>query len=184
MMAALPLQACLLLLLQAPGEGWALTDIKPGEIGKLYWDLLDTTEVWVRLNPEVPDGKGPAPLRLVFQAFYPGREPKGPPKRVGARVVGPAVADLSFRLTFDGRTVDLTGPDGSSRLLFPAPGCEDCSANGVDAEMKPNVLRALAAASNAAGTAMGVPFEISTADRKLLQAFVQQLGLRDVTAGP
>jgi hypothetical protein len=184
MMAALACQACLLLLLQAPGDGWAVTDSKPGEIRKLYWDLFDTTEVWVRLSPEVPDGKGPAPLRLVFQAFYPGREPKGPPKRIGARVVGPAVADLSFRLAFDGTTVDLTGPEGNSRLLFPAPTCQDRGANGVDAELKPNVLRAPAAASRTGGTAMGVRFEISAADRKVLQTFVQQLGLPDVTEGP
>jgi len=177
MTSVLAWHLALFLPFQAPGDGGALTDSKPGEIKSIYWDVFDTTEVWLRVSPEAADGKGPAPLRLVFQAFYPGRQPKGPPKRLGVRVVGPAVADLSLRLTIDGKTFDLTGPEGSSRLLFPVPSCQECSANGVDAELKPSVLRALASAASAGGTALGVPFVISSSDRKALQAYVEQLGL-------
>jgi hypothetical protein len=90
-----------LFLLQAPGDGWAMAPGRPGEVKHLYWDLFDTTEVWVQIRPDSPEGKGPAPLQLVFQGFYKGREAKGTPGRVGARVVGPAVADLSFRLTYE-----------------------------------------------------------------------------------
>ncbi len=110
----------LVLLFQSPGDGGALTDSKPGEIKSLYWDVFDTTEVWLRVSPEAPDGKSPAPLRLVFQAFYPGRKPKGAPKRLGVRVVGPAVADMSLRLTIDDKTFDLTGPEGASTLTDQA----------------------------------------------------------------
>jgi hypothetical protein len=166
-----------LLLPQAPGDGWAMAPGKPGEVKHLYWGLFDTTEVWVQLSPELPAGKGPAPLQLVFQAFYKGREAKGAPSRVGARVVGPAVADLSFRLTYEGETADLTGPQGNSRLLFPAPACDGCSANGVDAEIRPDVMRDYAAANSPGGSALGIPFVISTADRGALKAFVAGLGL-------
>jgi hypothetical protein len=166
-----------LLLPQAPGDGWAMVPGRPGEVKHLYWDLFGTTEVWVQLSPVSPEGKGPVPLQLVFQAFYEGREAKGTPRRVGARVVGPAVADLSFRLTYDGKTADLTGPQGDSRLLFP-PLCDTCSANGVDAEIKIDVLREYSAAANPGGSALGVPFVLSATDRSALRAFVAQLRLQ------
>jgi hypothetical protein len=164
-----------LLLLQAPGDGWAIAPGKPGEVKHLYWDLFDTTEVWVQLTPELPDGKGQAPLRLVFQAFYKGHEANGTPSRIDARVVGPAVADLSFRLTYEGKSADLTGPEGHSRLLFPVPACDTCSANGVDAEVRPDVMREYAAAANPGGSALGIPFVLSPADRDALKAFVARL---------
>ena len=166
-----------LLLVQAPGDGWAVAPGTPGEVKHLYWDLFDTTEVWLQLRPELPDGKGPAPLQLVFQGFYKGREAKGAPSRVGGRVVGPAVADLSFRLIYEGKTADLTGPQGNSRLLFPAPACDTCSANGVDAEIRPDIMREYAAAVSPGGSALGIPFVLSAADRNALRAFVAGLGL-------
>jgi hypothetical protein len=169
-----------LLLVQAPGDGWGMAPGKPGEVKHLYWDLFDTTEVWVQLAPDLAKGEGPAPLQLVFQAFYKGREAKGIPSRVGARVVGQAFADLSFRLTYEGKTVDLTGPQGNSRLLFP-PACDNCGANGVDAEIGVDVMREYAAATNPGGSALGVPFVLSTADRSALKAFVAGIESSGVT---
>jgi hypothetical protein len=60
-----------LLLLQAPGDGWALVQ-DTRQVKRLYWDLFQTTEVWLRLIPEDPDGKPPL-VNLIFQAFFPGR---------------------------------------------------------------------------------------------------------------
>jgi hypothetical protein len=48
--------------------------------------------------------------------------------------------------------------------------------------VKPNVLRGLTGPQN--GTALGIPFIISTADRNLLQTFIQQLGLADKKGEP
>jgi hypothetical protein len=166
----------LLLALQAPGDGWALKESQPGEIGRVYWALFDTTEVWVRLDPDTPGGSGKAPLRLVFQVFYQGREAKGPPKRLGLRAVGPAVADLSLRLTLDGTTIDLTGRDGSSRPLLPVPNCEECSANGVDAELKTSVWSRLMNAASVSGTALGVPFVLSSSDCRIIRSFAKEFG--------
>jgi len=89
-------------------------------------------------------------------------------------VLGPAVSLPSLQLVYDGKTVDLTGPTGSSRLVFP---CDDCAANGIDAEVKPAVLREFVLAARDGGTALGVSFVISSADRTALLDFVDQLRL-------
>ncbi len=61
--------AVMLGLLQS---GWAFTQAQPREVGRLYWELVPETEIWVRLIPEDPDGRAPL-VNLVFRAFYPGR---------------------------------------------------------------------------------------------------------------
>ena len=40
-----------LLLLQAPGDGWALAQVPLREVKTLYWDLFGTTETWVSIIP-------------------------------------------------------------------------------------------------------------------------------------
>lgn len=75
-------------ILQAPDSGWGVTKVQPRAVSRIYWDLLQTTEVLVGLIPVDPDGQ-PLRVNLVFQAFFPGREtrerntgrpqwPKGP----------------------------------------------------------------------------------------------------------
>ena len=77
------------LLLQAPDDGWGLVRSRPREVTRIYWELLKTTEVFVRLTPLDADGK-PVRVNLVFHAFFPGRAerdtysgqprwPNGPP---------------------------------------------------------------------------------------------------------
>ncbi len=61
--------ALMLVLLQS---GWALTQSPPRQVGRVYWELIPQTEIWVRLIPEDPGGKPPL-LNLVFHAFFPGR---------------------------------------------------------------------------------------------------------------
>src|SRR5688500_17336400 len=67
----------LVLLVQLPGGGWTLAPAPPREVKRLYWELVETTEVWVRLTPGYPSGNAPL-LSLVFQAFFPGRQPREP----------------------------------------------------------------------------------------------------------
>ena len=80
-----------LLLVQGSGDGWALVH-DTRQVKRLYYDLFQTTEIWVRLIPEDSEGKPPL-VNLIFQAFFPGRaerdpytglprEPKGPPARL------------------------------------------------------------------------------------------------------
>ena len=48
--------ALMLVLLQS---GWALTQSPPRQVGRVYWELIPQTEIWVRLIPEDPGGKPP-----------------------------------------------------------------------------------------------------------------------------
>jgi hypothetical protein len=162
------------LLLQAPGDGWDLAGGTPGEVKHLYWELFDTSELWVQVSPQLPDGR-PAPLRMVFQAFFKGPKPRAVPGRIGARVLGAVGPDLSFRLSYAERTVDLTGPEGNSHLLFPSGGT---FANGVDAEIKPDVFRAFVSAPNPSGAAFGVPFTFSESDRVAVKRFAAEVGAK------
>lgn len=170
-----PLGVVTLLLSQVPGDGWGMVDSRPREVRRLYWDLFQTTEVWVTLSPVTADTvAGP---RFAFQAFFPGREVKGRPQRIQVKaLVGAATTDLSLRVTVDGKTRDLTGPDGASSLLYP-PSCEGCSANGVVADLRPEILRAMVDAANVEVMALGSTFQLSSPDRAALVEFAKQIGL-------
>ena len=172
----LPLLSVVTLLLsQAPGDGWGMVDSRPREVKKLYWDLFQTTEVWVTLSPVTANTvAGP---RFAFQAFFPGREVKGKPQRIQMKALAGLVAtDLSLRVTINGKTTDLTGPDGSSFLLYP-PCSEGCSANGVAADLKPELLRAMVDAAQLGIVAFGSTFQLSSEDRAALGEFAKQIGL-------
>lgn len=164
-----------LLVSQLPGDGWAMVDSRPREVRRLYWDLFQTTEVWVTLSP-VTAAKITGP-RFAFQAFFPGREVKGRPQRIQVKALAGEMAnEPSLRVTIDGKTMDLTGPAGISFLLYP-PGCEGCVANGVVADLKPEVLRNLVDAADAAIVAFGLTFHLSSEDRAALGEFAKQIGL-------
>jgi hypothetical protein len=69
------------LLLQAPDDGWGHVRSRPREVTRIYWELLKTTEVFVRLTPLDADGK-PVRVNLVFHAFFSG--PRGTGYVLGA----------------------------------------------------------------------------------------------------
>jgi hypothetical protein len=182
---ALPLA---LLLLQAPGDGWALVQAPAREVRTLYWDLFQTTEVWLTVLPQEPERR----VRLVFQAFFAGREVKGPPRSVVVRALfwsqPPAEAftliEPSLRFVIDGNAVDLTGPGGCSMFAapdascFPLYPCVGCSANGVGIKLEPPLLQALASGKIVQGKALGFPFVLSVADHSALAQFVDQVGVK------
>jgi len=177
----------LILLAQAPGAGWVMAPAPPREVRRLYWELQETTEVWVRLTPGDPTGAPPL-LSLVFQAFFPGRPPREPysllpqwPRGAPARLVVraepfplTAVRDLSLRLVLDDYTFDLTGP--GSRYTFSSCG-DDCAPNAVEAELDPTLLRALTAAQTIRGEALGFPIQLMPADQRALGEFAARVGL-------
>jgi hypothetical protein len=187
MMLALVLSS-LISLAQAPGAGWVMAPAPPREVRRLYWELVETTEVWVRLTPGDPNGAPPL-LSLVFQAFFPGRQPREPysllpqwPKGAPARLVVRAdpfpltvVRDLSLRLELDGYTFNLTGP-GDRYATFPPCG-DDCTPNAVEAELAPSLLRALIVARTVRGEALGLPIQLVPADQRALSDFSERIGV-------
>jgi hypothetical protein len=183
---ALTSLALIVLCLQTPVHGWGIAQVPPGEVKRIYWELLQTTEVLVRLVPADPDGK-PVRVDLVFQAFFPGRPerigaamqwPKGRPARLTvAAQAFPAtfvIPELSLRLVMDGATVDLTGAAGRYRHLLP---CPDCTPNGVEADLEPAMLQSLITARSVEGQALGFPIRLTPADQTVLADFAARIGL-------
>ena len=193
-MIALPLALSLLLLAQAPVSGWAMVDAPPGEVRRLYWELHETTEVWVRLTPGDPGGGRPL-VNVVFQAFFPGRARRDPysglpqwPSGTPARIVARAepfpltvIRDLSLRLALDGHAFDLTGPGGRFTLLPCGAGSDDCAPNAVEVDLDPSLLRALTVARTAGGEALGFPIQLTAADQRALAEFAARAGLAPTT---
>lgn len=180
------------LLLQGPGDGWAFVQTPPRELKSVYWELFQTTEVWLHLIPEDPDGKPPL-VNLVFQAFFPGRaernpysgllrEPKGPPARLVLKAQPlplTIVRELSLRLVIDGRTVDLAGPDNRYRNLPCLVATEGCTPYAVEAELEPSILRSLITARAVRGEVLGFPIELTEADQLAVAEFAKRIGLRE-----
>jgi hypothetical protein len=181
----------LILLSQAPGSGWVMVNAPPREVRRLYWELQETTEVWVRLTPDNPEG-GPPPVNLVFQAFFPGRARRDPysglpqsPSGAAARVVVRAepflltvIRGFSLHLILDGHTVNLTVPHSRYAIL---PCGDDCAPTSVEAELDPALLRALAVAQKVGGEALGFPIQLTPADQRALGEFAARVGFAPLT---
>ena len=183
--------ALLLLFAQAPDEGWGPTKVQPRDVSRIYWELLQTTEVLLRLAPTDPDGK-PVRVNLIFQAFFPGRAqrdqytglpqwPKGPPARIAltaqALPMTFVIPELSLRLVIDGVRVELTGPGRRYRNIPCLIATEDCAPDGVEADLDPAILRSLITARAVEGDALGFPIALTQADLSALSAFAARIGL-------
>ncbi len=186
--------AVMLGLLQS---GWAFTQAQPREVGRLYWELVPETEIWVRLIPEDPDGRPPL-VNIVFRAFYPGRAVRDPfsglprwPTGAPARLTVSAeplpltlIRELSLQLVIDGKAIDLTGPGSSYRNLPCLVASADCVPNTVEADLEPSILRALLTASSVRGTALGFPIRLVAADQAAIRAFAARIGLAEDARTP
>src|SRR6266545_2871752 len=75
-----------LVLLQSSEEINAYNLLQPQKVKQIYWQETKTTEVIVNLLPEGPKGEKSL-VRLIFQAFIPGREAKGSPARIFVRAM-------------------------------------------------------------------------------------------------
>ena len=165
-----------------------MVDAPPREVRRLYWELPQTTEVWVRLTPG--DATGGEPLvNLVFQAFFPGRARRDPytglpqwPAGKAARMVVRAepfpltmIRRLSMQLVLDGHRFNLAGPGIIYTILPCGVGSEECASNSVEAELDASLLRALTVARTVEGEALGFPIHLSAADQRALAEFSQRV---------
>jgi hypothetical protein len=184
----------LILLSQGPGGGWAMVDAPPREVRRLYWELQETTEVWVRLTPGDPNGAAPL-ISLVFQAFFPGRAardpytglpqwPKGEPARLVVRAEPfplTAIRGLSLQLVLDGHAFNLAGPGSRYAILPCGVGSDDCAPNSVEAELDPALLRALTVARTVGGEALGFPITLAPSDQRALAEFAARVSVTTAT---
>ena len=183
-----------LFLFQGPGEGWNQVQAPPREVKRVYWDLFETTEVWVLLLPGAPQGE-PPPVKIVFQAFFSGRAkpdpytklprwPKGEPERLTVRVQPfpmTVINEFSLRLVVDDETFDLSasckwplGSGGPCQILYSS----DSAIIGVSAEVQPALLQRLAKARVVTGTALGFPILLSSDDLGALGRFAEAVHLK------
>jgi hypothetical protein len=181
-----------LVLLLLPGVGRAQPQVPPRDVGRIYWELVPTTEIFVRLIPEDPGGKPPL-LYLIFQAFFPGRAQRDPysgqprwPSGTPARLVVTAqpfprtvIRELSLQLVVDGKTLDLTAPTSRYRNLPCLVASDDCVPNAVEAELDASFLRSLVTARAVEGKALGFPIRLVAADQRALGEFVARIGLSE-----
>jgi hypothetical protein len=184
-----------LFLFQGPGEGWNLVQAPPREVKRVYWDLFETTEVWVLLLPGDPQGE-PAPVNVVFQAFFSGRAkrdpysklpewPKGEPERLTVRVQPfptTVLKEPSLRLVVDDETFDLgasckwpLGFGGPCQILYSGEGG---AIIGVSVEVQPALLQRLAKARVVTGTALGFPILLSSDDLGAVGKFAEAVHLK------
>ncbi len=171
--------------LQTPGDGWKIVESPPREVKRVYWELYETTEVWLRILPEGPQGKPPL-INLIFQAHFAGRAkrnpytglpqwPKGEPERLAVTAHALPLTLISgaptLRLVIDGNTIDLTGQDRKFRYLgSPA-------VTGVDVEIEPALLESLMTVTTIQGQALGFPIKLSKPDQLALAEFAKRIGL-------
>jgi hypothetical protein len=178
-----------ILLFQGPGDGWALVP-ETRQVKKLYWEVFQTTEVWVRLIPEDPAGKPPL-VSLIFQAYFPGRperdpytgqprDPKGAPSKLVLRAQPlpmTVVSQLTLKLVIDGKTVDLTAPGAAYHYLYPCQHRDECGANAIAADIDAALLRALVTAKAVKGEALGFAIRLTAEDERALAEFAERVGV-------
>ncbi len=192
------LSALLIMLLvgQSPGDGWAIQSSPAREVRRLYWELFQTTEVWVRIEPQHPESQSPL-VSLVFQAFFSGSANRNPysglpevPSGEPARLVIKAeplpltaIRELSLRFIIDGRTLDLTPPGGRYRNLPCLVATNDCTPYAVEVDADPSLLRSLTSARSVEGEALGFKIKLAEADQAALARFSSQIGLSPKSPG-
>jgi hypothetical protein len=149
------------------------------------------TYVWVRLVPELLDGK-PAPISFTVKAFFPGRAARDVytglpewPKGAPARLVFTAEASpvtffkgLSVQMAIDGRRLEMTGRDSHFRNIPCMVTTTDCTPIGVEIDLDVATLRSLTTASSVEGEALGFPFRLTADDRAALAELETRVNLR------
>ncbi len=179
-------------------HGQATLQPQPREVRRIDWQLLQTTEVLLRLEPVGPDGE-PVRVSLVFHAFFPGRAerdpysgqprwPKGPPARLTVTAqafpLTFVIPKLALQFIVDAATVDLTGSDRNYRNIPCLIAGDDCVPDGVEADLDAAVLRSLIGGRVVRGVALGFPFVLAHADQEALAAFATRIGLSETPGAP
>lgn len=164
------------------GHGWAVTPAGDREIRSVYFDLFETTETWIVIEPLGLDERDRPPITLYVSVQYPGRRLTSTPGFVQVRAqTNLAVQPLRLRtetLSFELDRSDallLAGPGLSYRLNYPCPSTDGCVYDGLVADLSLVDFFRLLRATEVSGVALGFPFHLRAAHIDALNEFAKTL---------
>jgi hypothetical protein len=170
--------AILFFVLAAAASGTIVsTNVNPRlrEIGAIYFDALDQSQVWMNVAPELPK-PDPAPVILNMTVAFHGLELKGAPTNVRVRaesVTGTfplRIRQPTLRFVLDrSTTIDLTGPGSTYQFI---PSSQDGAVDTIVTEMPFDSLRQIARATNVTLDALGFSMPLTPADLAAWRVFI------------
>jgi hypothetical protein len=153
----------------------------PREIKILYWELFQTTEVWVRIVPEAHNGK-PTLLSLIFFVTYPGKDLKRTPPTISLQAQPDPLTvfkRLSLKLTLQpGGFLDLAAPGRDFRYIYPCGVGEGCAPGAIVATLSWEELNRFAKCERFTGEVLGFDVSFAAADSDALRDFARKLNPR------
>jgi hypothetical protein len=173
---------------QAPGDGY-IYEPSSREIKTLYWELYQTTEIWVRLSPDGVDRNKPAPVSLIFYVTFPGKELANEPTDITIRAQSsPLFVTTKFSLKLmprPGEPLDLAGPLGPDKNSIGTnfqylQNCRDssssnCTVNGIISYLPWKVFMQIASSETLTAEVLGIEVSFQQADLDALRAFARRL---------
>lgn len=170
---------------QGPGEGYNLAPSSPREIKTLYWELFQTTEIWVRISPDGKDHK-PSPVSLIFYVTFSGKELSFEPTHITIRAqADPRFVASKFSLKLSpqpGAPLDLVGPPGTAKNSIGTnfqyyPNCPGggCAVTGVISYLPWKVFLQIARSESLTVEALGIEVSFHKADFDALRAFAKTI---------
>jgi hypothetical protein len=163
---------------------WVTVGSRDGQVIRTYNDLLNTTEIWMKLTPH-PEESGENPTTLYFSAVFRGRTLKVTPDRVWVR----AQSNLSVQATrLRTQTLALTA-NGVALLhvidpkfgaaAWPNYPCDPnggpCTFDGMVGGMPIVSFLRLIQTDRIFGEALGFTFTLSKDQVQMLADFAKQL---------
>jgi hypothetical protein len=148
---------------------------RDGDIGVMYWEAFDQTEVWLTLEPRSPAGEK-LPTSLALSATFTGRRPSPPPARVEVRAHVNALwaPTPELRLVMDGRKLEFQAP-GPSPVYDGSAGPGSSTLTGMTGTIDVATLERMAAAHTLGGNALRLEFALDAAQRAAIGRFTKRV---------
>jgi hypothetical protein len=153
------------------------TNVNPRlrEIGAAYFDVLDQSQVWMNVEPELPK-PDPAPVILNVTVAFHGLELKAAPTTVRVRAESVSgtfplrIRQPILRLVLDRTTtIDLTGPGSTYQFISST---QDGAVDTIVTELPFDSLRQIARATDVTLDALGFSMPLTPADLAAWGVFI------------
>ena len=150
-----------------------------GQIGAIYFDVLQQSQVWINLDPTGTEG-GPKPLHLNFTLAFPGRELTHVPDAVTLRAQADCLASPGtlrkplLTIVLDGsRSIRLT--DAGRTFQFFATCSSEGSSDTVVTQIPFAMLQEISGAREVQVDGIGFTTHLTPGDLGALQTYVRQI---------